>query len=624
MRTMKPTPLPHLFHHLLLCLAILLPWPSVADHRDGELAGQQLNIGVLAFRGDQRAELVWGPTVEYLSLAVPGVTFKLLPLDLAQMEQAVRTGAVSFIITNPGNYVELEYRYGVSRIATLQRYHRQSPSQRIHSAIFVRADRPDLRQIGDLKNHSLMAVSEKAFGGFQVAWGEMKRHAINPHSDLSELVFAGFPQDNIVKAVLDGSVDAGVVRGCLLEQMDRAGIIRFADLRVLGQRPNDTGECDVSTPAYPDWPLAKLGGTSDHLAKLVTMTLLAMPENHRAALAGEYTGWTIPVEYQAVHELFRELRIGPYEWMRRPTLQMLWSRYWQWMLVALLAVAWWLWHVYRVEQLVRIRTSQLTRANRRLQEEMAERQQMEQRLLAQQNELAHVARISTAGELASGLAHELNQPLSAISGYAQGCVWRLESGRVTPNELNEIIQRMAAEAERAGAIIQRLRSFLRKEPVQCQAVDINAAVSDALDLFAAEAGRRGITITRHLGRTIPPVCSEAIQIQQVIINLLRNAADAMQGLPEERLRVEVNTHHERDTDAVHIDVRDYGPGIDAEKRSRLFEPFYSTTMNGMGLGLSLSQSIVESHGGAIRVTEDLHPGACFSIVLPVQETADAD
>lgn len=590
--------------------------PAAAGHEAGELTGQRLHIGVLAFRGEQVTERIWGPTVEYLSQATPGVTFDLLPLDLEQMEQAVRTGTVSFILTNPGNYVDLESRYGVSRIATLQRFHAQSPSQRIHSAIIVRADRADLQQIGDLKGRSLMAVSADAFGGFQVAWGEMKKYGIDPARDLAELVFAGFPQDNIVNSVLDRSVDAGIVRGCLVETLDRAGTIDRADLRVLGQRLNDTRECSVSTPAYPDWPLAKLGATPDHLAKQVAMTLLAMPEAHRAARAGDYAGWTIPVEYQAVHELFRELQIGPYAWLRRPALDELWSRYWQWIVVALMGVIWWFWHVYRVEQLVRFRTAQLTRANLRLHREMAERQQAEHKLHIQQDELAHVVRVGTAGELASGLAHELNQPLSAISSYAQGCVWRLDSGRITQEELLEIIQRMGSEAERAGAIIQRLRGFLRKEQSARSPLDLNLAVRAAGDLFSAEAGKRGITVTRALAPAMPPVCCEAIQIQQVLINLLRNAADALAEAPPERRRIELTTRHDAAAGTAQILVRDFGRGIDPETRLRLFEPFFTTTADGMGLGLSLSQSIVESHGGTIVVVE-VHPGACFSITLPV-------
>lgn len=614
-----------LIHRLLICLVVLWAGSIGADEKGGRDSGQPLKIGVLAFRGDQQTEKNWGPTIDYLSLAVPGVNFTLEPLTLEQMEQAVQTDQVSFIITNPGNYVDLEYRYGVSRIATLQRFPDQSPSERTYSTILVRADREDLRELSDLKHQSVMAVSANAFGGFQLAWGEMQRHGLDPFADLSELVFSGFPLDNIVTSVQSGLVDAGIVRGCLLEKMDRAGLINMADFRVLNEGLDSSGQCRVSTPGYPDWPLAKLANTSDRLAKRLTMTLLAMPRNHRAAIAGEYSGWTIPVEYQAVHDLFRELQVGPYEWMRQPTVNLLWSRYWQWFLIAFMGVAWWLWHVYRVEQLVRVRTTQLTEANTRLQTEMNERQQAEQKLLSQQNELAHVVRVSTAGELASGLAHELNQPLSAISSYAQGCIWRLESGRITQDELREIIQRMVSEAERAGAIIQRLRGFLRKEHALCRPTDINGAVRDAMELFNAEANKRGISLSRDLQEDLPPVCSETIQLQQVIINLLRNAADALKGLPAERLRIELSTRHDPDEGMVHIDVRDFGPGIDPDSKPHLFEPFFTTTSDGMGLGLSLSQSIVESHGGTIRVIDDVHPGACFSILLPVhKEACDAE
>ncbi len=605
--------------HTLLCLLLLLSMPGGANHESHTLAGKQLNIGVLAFRGEARARKVWEPTVEYLSLAVPGVRFTLLPLDLEEMEQAVKNGEVSFIITNPGNYVEHEYRYGVSRIATLQRFHDQSPSQRIHSAIIVRADRPDLTRIRDLKGKSVMAVSENAFGGFQVAWGAMKTAGIDPYSDLTRLEFVGFPQDNIVKAVLSGSADAGIVRGCLLEQMEKSGSINTSEFRVLNGRPNDVGQCQVSTPAYPDWPLAKLSHTSDYLAKRVTMTLLAMPDHHLAAEAGSYSGWTIPVEYQSVHELFRELKIGPYRWMRQTTLTLLWSRYWQWFLLAGMGVLWWIWHVYRVEQLVKIRTQQLSRANQRLIEEMDERQQAEQRLLIQQNELAHVARVSTAGELASGLAHEINQPLSAISSYAQGCVWRLESGRISNGELLDVTQRIANESERAGAIIQRLRDFLRKGPASCRPIDLNLAAREAASLFAAEARGRHIEVSLELQEGLPQVCSETIQIQQVIINLMRNAADAMGALPPEQRRIELRSHYDKEQREVHIHVRDFGKGIDPESRKHLFDPFYTTSSDGMGLGLSLSQSIVESHGGRIRVVEDVHPGACLDITLPIDQ-----
>jgi len=442
----------------------------------------------------------------------------------------------------------------------------------------------------------------------------MKRQGLDP-SDLSEIRFAGFPLDNIVKAVLSGEVDAGIIRSCLLEKMFNAGEIKLASLRVLHSNRYPRSNCLASSMAYPDWPLAKLRHTADHLAKRVAQALLALPEHHPATTAGHYAGWTIPVDYQTVHDLFRELHIGPYEWMNHTTLQDVWEKHWHWGVLVILAIIWWLWHVHRVELLVRVRTAQLADSNTRLKHEMRERQQAEEKLRRQQDELAHVDRVSIAGELASGLAHELNQPLSAITSYAQGCTWRLDAGKMSLEEFKNITQRISDQAERAGAIIERLRTFLRKDDTACPDVDLNNAVREATALFASEAKKREVRVSLELAPKLPPVCTENIQIQQVIINLLRNGADAMSRTPVEqrvlKIRTYVDDHH------VCIAVKDNGEGISDENKARLFDPFFTTKSQGMGLGLSLSQSIVTSNHGRIRVDSEHGAGTTFTIEMPI-------
>ena len=531
------------------------------------------------------------------------------------MEQAVKAQSVDFILTNPGNYVDLEYRFGASRIATIQNTHDADPRTSVRSALIVRSDRTDLQEIRDLAGASLMAVSSDAFGGYQVIWREMKRQKLDPKKDLSEIRFAGFPQDNIVKAVLTGKVDAGIIRSCLLEKMDKAGEIDLQQVRVLNADFYTPSDCLASSMAYPDWPFAKLRHTSGHLAKRVAQALLALPEEHPAAVAGRYAGWTIPVDYQTVHDLFRELRIGPYEWMNQTTLRDIWEKYWQWALLVIFGIIWWLWHVYRVELLVRLRTAQLSDTNERLKHEMNERQQAEEKLRLQQDELAHVDRVSIAGELASGLAHELNQPLSAITSYAQGCAWRLDAGKMSPDDFRDINQRISDQAERAGAIIQRLRTFLRKDDTACTDVDLNNAVQEATSLFASEAKKREVRVILDLAPKLPPVCTENIQIQQVIINLLRNGADAMSGIPVEQRVLKISTHV--DEHDVCIAVKDNGEGISDEHKARLFDPFFTTKSKGMGLGLSLSQSIIASNHGRIRVESAHGTGTTFTIELPI-------
>ena len=172
---------------------------------------EQVTVGVLAHRGVDKAIAMWTPTVEYLAARIPGREFRLLPLDLQEMPVALERGELDFILTNPGHYVELEAAHGVTRIATLKNIRQGEPSKRFGAVIFTRATRDDIQTLADLRGKRFAAVDEGAFGGFQMAWRELKDAGIDPFADLRELRFSGFPQDNIVFDVRDGRIDAGPV-----------------------------------------------------------------------------------------------------------------------------------------------------------------------------------------------------------------------------------------------------------------------------------------------------------------------------------------------------------------------------------------------------------------------------
>ncbi len=596
---------------------------SAAELKSGRndpamLPTNTVDIGVLAFRGGDHARLKWHETVAYLNSTITDVHFRMQTLTLPQMRRSVAEQTVAFILTNPGNYIELEADYGVSRIVTIDSGkggHETEIRGTIGSAIIVRKERQDLRTLSDLEDKSLMVVSNQAFGGFQVVWRELDKHKIDPFTDLSRLEFAGFPQDNIAYAVIDGRVDAGGVRACVLERMVAEGKINKGALRVLSPRNHEYFPCQSSTRLYPDWPFAKLKATSNELAKRVAQALLAMPADSLAARSGDYVGWTIPMDYQPVHELFRDLQIGPYGWMRNTNFQQLWQRYRYWIVVFILSLLWGIWHMIRVEHLVTLRTEQLSKANRDLKTEMDERQKAEERVRLHQSELAHVSRISAAGELASGMAHEINQPLSAINSYAQGVTWRLQSGALNVDDLIEIHQHISVQAERAGTIIERFRGFLRKQEIIFTDVDINEAIYEAVELFSSEARKRDVSIELHLAKPLPPVCAEMIQVEQVFLNLMRNAAEAMQELEADKRILHIFSID--NGDSILVQFRDNGPGISDELAAQLFDPFFTTKEDGMGLGLSISRSIVESHGGQLVLLEHTKHGVVLQALWPV-------
>lgn len=614
---------------LLACLAASLATSLAAG--TASAAEPPIRVGVLAYRGGDHANAAWEPTVRYLSERFPERGAEMVPLDLPGMEAAVQARTVDFVLTNTGNYVELEARHGVTRIATL-RSSRAGASRigasragasggAIGSALIVRADRTDIREMADLKGRTVMAIDPDAFGGFQVAWGEMLKAGVDPYRDVKELRFSGFPVDRVAFAARDGEVDVGVLRACVLEELAAEGRVDPARFRVLSPKTPPGFECALSTDLYPDWPLARLASTPEDLAKAVVVALFQMPADHPAAKAGGYEGWTVPLDYQSVHALFRSLRIGPYRYLREVSLLDVAREHWEWLAVAALALLWWAVHSLRVEHLIKVRTAELRAANRDLVHEMAERRRAEKNARERRKEMNHVARLSILGEMASNLAHELNQPLGAIANYARGCTRRLEMGTVEPAQLAEVTRAIAEQADRAGQIIARIRNFVRKRASQLEPTAVNEAVHAAVALCVGQARNGNTAIVRDLADDLPPVLADRVQIEQVVLNLVKNALDATQDVPGGTADASVRTVTVRtgrdEKGRVEVAVADQGHGISEEARARLFDPFFTTKPGGMGLGLSICRTIVEAHGGHLWATDNPGGGAVMRFVLPV-------
>ena len=607
--------------------ALVALWAGLAMV-DAAAAEPPVRVGVLAYRGGDHANAAWEPTVRYLAERFPDRGAEMVPLDLPGMDAAVRDRTLDFVLTNTGNYVELEARYGVTRVATLHSSRAGASGASIGSTIIVRAERTDIRDLADVKGRTVLAGDPDAFGGFQIAWGEMLKAGVDPYRDLKELRFSGFPVDRVAFAVRDGTADAGVLRACLLEELAAEGRLDPARFRVLAPKTVPGFDCAVSTDLYPDWPLARLASTPEDLAKAVVVALFEMPADHPAAKAAGYEGWTVPLDYQSVHALFRSLRIGPYRHLREVSLVELAREHWEWLAVGMLALLWWAIHSLRVEHLIKVRTAELRAANRDLVHEMAERRRAQEDARERQKEMDHVARLSILGEMASNLAHELNQPLGAIANYARGCTRRLEAGTGNPDQLLEVTRAIAEQADRAGQIIARIRNFVRKRPSQLEPIDVNDAIRAAVALCEGQARNGNVPIVLSLGDDLPPVPADRVQIEQVVLNLVKNALDATTEAaettepatgPSDRT---VTVRSGRDGEGrVEVAVADHGHGMSEEARSRLFDPFFTTKAGGMGLGLSICRSIVETHGGNLRATDNPGGGVVMRFVLPVANGA---
>lgn len=249
-------------------------------------------------------------------------------------------------------------------------------------------------------------------------------------------------------------------------------------------------------------------------------------------------------------------------------------------------------------------------------QEIARRHQAEERVHQYLEELAHAERLASVGQMVSGVAHELNQPLAAISNFAQACRHTADGlASEAGDRIVEMIDAIAEQTDRACRILRHLRSFVRRSEGMREPTSINQLARDVAMLLEVEARQCGVRVVLQLDEDLPDVLVDQVQIQQVLMNLGRNAVEALQQQPDDSRVLTIHTSRAR-ADGVHVSVEDSGPGLGEDLVERVFEPFFTTKEHGLGLGLSISRSIVESHEGRLYAQSRESGGAVFSFVLP--------
>ena len=229
--------------------------------------------------------------------------------------------------------------------------------------------------------------------------------------------------------------------------------------------------------------------------------------------------------------------------------------------------------------------------------------------------MAHVARLSTAGEMASGMAHELNQPLTALTSYCGTAVSLVNSMSSPPPQLGEILERATEQAHRAGDIIRHLREFVSKGDNHRESLELDQVIPDIIDFLKYEAQEGNVNIEFLPGSQICKVKADRIQIEQVLINMVRNSMEAIGSAKKSGGRVILRTRMLSD-DQVEVTVSDNGPGVNPEMIDYIFHPFHTNKATGMGIGLTLSRTIIETHGGKLWIDKDHQNGALFGFELP--------
>ncbi|MEE9148370.1 MAG: PAS domain S-box protein [Candidatus Tectomicrobia bacterium] len=246
--------------------------------------------------------------------------------------------------------------------------------------------------------------------------------------------------------------------------------------------------------------------------------------------------------------------------------------------------------------------------------DVTERKRAEYEVRQRRADLAHFGRISTMGELTAAITHELNQPLAAIAANIGAAQRFMKSGKL--NEIGSILEDIAADDRRAAEIIRRLRGLMRRREIRMETLDLNEMIQETLALVHSDFVIKRVTIEKDVERDLPIVQGDRVQVQQVLLNLLLNARDAVEGLESGRQRIRVRTGSSGEQ-GVQIAVSDSGIGIAEEKKEEIFRPFFSTKKEGLGMGLAINRTIIEAHGGRLWAENNPDEGATFYFVLPV-------
>ena len=577
-----------------------------------------LKIGVLAKRGAEQCYEQWNPTAEYLSSKIEGVSFEIVPLGYDAIEPAVEKGEVDFVLANPALYVTMERWYGAIRIATLKNRCVDAGCIKYGGTIFRLKNRDDIRAIEDLKGKSFMAADENSFGGWISVWRELEEQGINPYRDFSGLRF-GRSHDSVVYAVRDGLVDAGCVRTDILEKMTSEGKIKLADFVVIKWTGDDHPDFPFlrSTRLYPEWPMARLSGGSDKLAELVTVALLQMPSDSYAAQAGNCLGWTIPQNYQPVHECLRYLKLGPYKDLGKITLKDIIEQYGSLLVLATMAFIGTLVFTGAVLRL----NERVVESKKKLAEEIEERRKTDEAL--KEAKMCAEEATRAKSEFLANMSHEIRTPMNGVIAAAE-----LAMNEQLSPKVNKYVKIILTSALSLLGLINDILDFSKIEAgkltIESRSFMLDEIVDRVVELFFNSASAKRIELLVNMDQEVPrALIGDPLRLQQILTNLVGNAVKFTEKGGFILIGAKAS-NFSGDRVELNMWVKDTGVGISRDYLINLFQPFTQADgsdtrrYEGTGLGLSICKRLVEMMDGRIWVESELGKGSTFYLTVQLR------
>lgn len=619
--------------HMIVIMTILVLSTLWTSYGYAAEPAKSLRIGVLAHRGADNVFQTWSQTAKYLTAELGVYEVSIVPLELYETWVAAQNKWIDLLLTNPGNYVELAEKHELRLIASLRSIRRGIPLTQFGAVIFTRSDRNDIDTLEDLRGKSFMGVKQSGFGGFQLAWGELLNHGIDPFRDFAKLHFSGYPQDAVAYAVRDGTVDVGVFRTDTLEAMADAGSINLRDFKILNQKLDENFPFFLSTDLYPEWSMAALESVDDQLLAAIKKALLTLPSNSEAAKVASIDAWTEPLDHASVHRLFRKLRIGPYSRDHDMSIVSVVKAYWLPItsgFCALLVMVLTVWYVVRMNR-------RLDTVNSALAQENKERIVAEAALRDHRDRLGEIVRARTAdlesahqialqsnrakSQFLASMSHELRTPLNAIIGYSE---LLLENG-CDLSQLDQVkdLRKVHSAGSYLLSLVNGMLDLSKIEAgrmeVHVDVVKLNALVEEITATIKPLADKNKNELFAIASIDLGEMKTDSTKLRQILFNVLSNACKFTD---HGRIVLRVSRGADVIGDYFQFNIEDSGIGIPEHFLDRLFDPFSQADPSvqhkygGTGLGLALTKRFCDLLGGTISVQSVPGRGTQFEIKLP--------
>ncbi len=518
-------------------------------------------------------------------------------LPIEELSRRVKAGDFDMILTSAGAYRRLAIEgAGVRDLASVASARAPNPNYADGSVFFVRADSP-VKSIEDLKGLSIAANHARGFSGWQTALGELFARGIDYASFFSRIDFTNHDMAEVVRRVEDGRSDAGVVRACFMEDMN----LTLSRFRFLGERRDGRIACVHSTELYPNWVISTLPSLSPDLSRRIGAALFSMPP------IADGVHWSVANDFRGIDDLFKNLKIGPYEYLQTFSLRRFIAENWPFFAIALTLIAALILHSVTVSALVRRRTRELEASLARESELMRETEAAQSRFLSLQ-------KVGIVGQMSSIIAHELRQPLAAISMQAFGLLRRYENGTATESAAAAALEKITHQTDRASAIVDQVRAYAKGDRKRGP-IELNAAVGAAVVEARKSLRSTGVEIRFRAADTAQTVVANPLEIDLIVMNLLKNAAEAVAG--DESRDAPVTCTVIASADGPGLRIENPGPALDdARWETILADSLVTSKKRGLGLGLSIVRSLTEDLGGRLAFDRPASGGLSVSVTFP--------